>query len=309
MRMFFFILLFIPCLLFAQDIHFSQWMHNPLFLSPALSGDFDGDFRINAQQRGQWGSISIPFSSTTLGGDMRIKKVGLGAQLLLDNAGTSNLKNTQFNLSLATELMGWRGGLQIGFAQRSIDFSQLVFPDENETFPSETVNFLDVGAGIVRQFNLGYDKILQTGFSAFHLNKPNRSFVEENDFLTPRYQVFTQMDWAVSDHLNLCPSIMFMRQNTHRSFFVGSKVQYDINDAYQKNIQLEFGTFYRWGDAIDIMLGIHLDNTHLAFGYDWNVSDLIPASNSLGAWEFSLTHIIHQSIPKRPGYKVCPVYL
>jgi type IX secretion system PorP/SprF family membrane protein len=309
MRSLFFILLFIPCMLFAQDIHFSQWMHNPLFLSPALSGDFDGDYRINAQQRGQWGSVSVPFSTTSLGGDMSLKKIGFGAQLLLDNAGTSNLRNTQFNLSLATELMGWRGGLQIGFAQRSIDYSQLVFPDGNETFPSESVSFLDVGVGITRQFNAAYDKIMKTGFSVFHLNKPNRSFVEDDDLLMPRHQFFTQMNWAISEHWNLHPSVMFMQQNTHRSFFIGSKAQYDISDVYQKNIQLEFGTFYRWGDAVNILLGVQLENTHLAFGYDWNVSDLIPASNALGAWEFSLTYIIHQSIPKRPGYKVCPIYL
>ena len=29
--------------------------------------------------------------------------------------------------------------------------------------------------------------------------------------------------------------------------------------------------------------------------------DLVPASNGLGAWEISFTHILQQQIPKRPG--------
>ena len=38
----------------AQDIHFSQWYNNPLFSNPALTADFDGDYRITANQREQW---------------------------------------------------------------------------------------------------------------------------------------------------------------------------------------------------------------------------------------------------------------
>ena len=63
----------------------------PVFSNPANSGFFDGEYRIHAQQRSQWGSVSVPFTSTSLGMDMSLKGVGLGGQLLLDHAGTSSL--------------------------------------------------------------------------------------------------------------------------------------------------------------------------------------------------------------------------
>ena len=41
--------------------------------NPATSGFFDGEYRIHAQQRSQWGSVSVPFTSTSLGMDMSLK--------------------------------------------------------------------------------------------------------------------------------------------------------------------------------------------------------------------------------------------
>ena len=119
------LLFFLPYLLSGQDIHFTQWMHHPVFSNPATTGLFDGEYRIHAQQRSQWGSVSVPFTSTSLGMDMSLNGVGLGGQLLLDNAGTSSLNTTQFNLTGAYQLATWRGGIQLGFAQRSIDYSNL----------------------------------------------------------------------------------------------------------------------------------------------------------------------------------------
>ena len=33
----FVILLLLPCAMWAQDVHFTQWMHNPLFSNPAAT--------------------------------------------------------------------------------------------------------------------------------------------------------------------------------------------------------------------------------------------------------------------------------
>ena len=84
----------------AQDVHFSQWHNNPLFSNPALTADFDGDYRITAHQREQWASVSVPFSTTSVGLDMPIENWGLGLQFFRDQSGSSRLSLTQFNLSL-----------------------------------------------------------------------------------------------------------------------------------------------------------------------------------------------------------------
>ena len=43
--------------LVAQDPHFSQFYASPLTLNPALTGKFDGTFRLAANYRNQWPGI------------------------------------------------------------------------------------------------------------------------------------------------------------------------------------------------------------------------------------------------------------
>ena len=124
-----------------------------------------------------------------------------------------------------------------------------------------------------------------------------------------RNQLQARMDWGISEYWLLQPQLMFQQQAQSRELILGTTAQYDISEFYQRNIKLISGTMFRWGDAAIILLGAQIENTHIALSYDWNVSDLVPASNGLGAWEISFTHIIQQQIPKRPGYKVCPIYL
>ena len=283
-------------------------MHNPLQLSPALSAYFDGDYRITAHQRGQWASVSIPFNTTTIGLEKSFKKLGLGLQFSYDQAGSSRLQNNQLNLSIAVPISDWRLGAMLGFGQRTIDYTDLTF-GVSETFPSQAVMYADLGVGIVRTVSIAYDKVLRLGGTALHLNSPNRSLVSEKDLLAIRSQGFAELEWGLQKNWNFYPSLMLLQQQSHRALSVGARTTYDISEAYQKNIQLEAGVFHRLGDAVRVLLGVYWEDSHIAFNYDWNVSNLTPASNGSGAWEVSFTHILNQSIPKRPGYKVCPVYL
>ncbi|MFN7015385.1 MAG: type IX secretion system membrane protein PorP/SprF, partial [Bacteroidia bacterium] len=43
----------------SQDIHFSQFLASPLTLSPGTTGHFNGDYRIAANHRTQWRSVTI----------------------------------------------------------------------------------------------------------------------------------------------------------------------------------------------------------------------------------------------------------
>src|SRR3546814_18997064 len=49
---------------FAQDPHLSQYYSSPLFLNPALTGMFNGEFRLSGNQKTQWGRITNPYSRT-----------------------------------------------------------------------------------------------------------------------------------------------------------------------------------------------------------------------------------------------------
>jgi type IX secretion system PorP/SprF family membrane protein len=232
-----FIFFLFPALLWAQDIHFTQWMHNALFSNPAQSGFFEGTYRIHAQQRSQWASVSRPYTTTSLGMDMLVKNIGLGGQLLLDKAGTSRLRNTQFTVSGAYEMAGWRGGLQLGFVNRGIDYSDLQFPDQNESIPSESKSYVDLGLGVLKSLQLTQDKVVQLGLAMHHLNRPNTSFSNFKDPLPMRHQVQAQMQWELSEYWELLPSLRYQQQSSSREMQWGTHLALDLSDYYQKEIE------------------------------------------------------------------------
>ena len=56
----------------AQDIHFSQVDANPLLLNPAYAGFYDGAGRFGIIYRNQWASVSIPFQTFAITGEMAL---------------------------------------------------------------------------------------------------------------------------------------------------------------------------------------------------------------------------------------------
>ena len=58
----------------AQDIHFSQFFATPL-LNPANSGRHDGRWRAGLNYRNQWQSVTAPWRTFDLYGDMRVGDV------------------------------------------------------------------------------------------------------------------------------------------------------------------------------------------------------------------------------------------
>ena len=57
----------------AQDINFSQFYDVPVLRNPALAGLFTGDVRVSSGFRNQWQSVTVPYRTMVLSGE--IKKV------------------------------------------------------------------------------------------------------------------------------------------------------------------------------------------------------------------------------------------
>src|SRR5438552_6174149 len=70
------------------DPHFSQYYVYPSWLNPALTGAFDGNYRVSGIYRSQWGNISSPFQTTGVSADFTTEKnLNYGASLLHQKAG------------------------------------------------------------------------------------------------------------------------------------------------------------------------------------------------------------------------------
>ena len=71
----------------AQDIHFSQVDADPVLLNPAYSGFYQGAGRFGLIYRNQWASVSVPYQTFAVTGEMALwrssnQRNGLSAGLL-----------------------------------------------------------------------------------------------------------------------------------------------------------------------------------------------------------------------------------
>ena len=93
----------------AQDPNFSQFFASPLTLNPALTGKFDGSFRLAGNYRNQWPSINNAFVTKTGSADFHllnnnlpeIDRWGFGVLFMNDQNGNGALRTNQFSLSTA----------------------------------------------------------------------------------------------------------------------------------------------------------------------------------------------------------------
>src|SRR5678815_3386413 len=83
----------------AQDPNFSQFFASPLTLNPAMTGKFDGVYRIAGNYRDQWPTFNNAFVTYTVSADFGILKntipeydqFGLGFMAFSDKSGNGIL--------------------------------------------------------------------------------------------------------------------------------------------------------------------------------------------------------------------------
>jgi hypothetical protein len=77
--------------IYAQDVHYSQFMNAHVFLNPSQTGLYDGSWRFSNSYRQQWTAIHPPFISNALAYDQQIiekaDKLSAGGLLIYDKSG------------------------------------------------------------------------------------------------------------------------------------------------------------------------------------------------------------------------------
>src|SRR6476619_3630122 len=133
----------------AQDPHFSQFFASPLTLNPALTGKFDGTFRVAGNYRNQWPAFNNVYTTSTISLDFPImqKRIpefdtwGVGILALTDKAAGGVLTNNYIGLSTSYhKALNENGYSQLGvgfqatYGQKKLDNSKLVFEDQLTPF-------------------------------------------------------------------------------------------------------------------------------------------------------------------------------
>src|ERR1700712_5663584 len=134
---------------FAQDPAFSQFYASPLTLNPALTGKFDGQFRVAGNYRDQWPSISKAFITSTVSLDMGILRNklsegdtwGVGIMAMTDKTANGILTSNYISFSTAYHKgLDAEGLHQIGvgfqgtYGGKKLDGGKLNFEEELDQF-------------------------------------------------------------------------------------------------------------------------------------------------------------------------------
>ena len=302
----------------AQDIHFSQFYASPLTLNPAMTGFLNGDCRAGVMYRNQWKSVTVPF--VTISGAYEHKftlengdQFGAGLVVVSDKSGDANFNITKIHLSGAyhkklSENQQIALGFQPGYVQKSIDVTNLTFPNQYDNStglfdpnnPSGeplgnmdfNVSYIDVNMGALWSGRFGDNLSAYAGVGAFHLNMPQESFYSGGDSRLPmRLVVHGGARIITGENISVVPDFIYMTQGGVTELNIGGAVEYSLPDNENPATLLSLGGYYRNKDALIVTGGVGYKNMKLGLCYDFNTSDLSVASANKGGFELSFTYI------------------
>jgi type IX secretion system PorP/SprF family membrane protein len=303
--------------LHAQDTHATQFYNAPYLINSGLVGQFEGQQRYMAYQRTQWKSITVPYKSFALAGEIRnlpiqkwlpkIPNIHSGIALISDRAGDSKFRTTSILIQFAMpfELSDWQftPALGMGLLNMSIDRSNLYF-DRNwngQVFdPSSPTGEIAVDDGYSRlQLNSGIAMSKQTGpnhmlfgIGLNNIQRPRQNFIEgAATHLQRRWSVHGQVKHQLDDTWSIEPMLLLMFQSPYRSINPGCRVHYALQTPGISS-SVYGGLIGRTRDAGNIVIGTRYDQWDIGLSYDINVSDLKPASNGRGGLELTAIYIV-----------------
>ncbi len=303
----------------AQDPNFSQFFASPLTLNPALTGKFDGVYRIAGNYRNQWPTINNAFTTATASVDMGIlggsippyDQFGIGFMGFTDKSGNGVLQNNaaafSFSYHKALDENGFHqigAGFQTTFMNKRLDISKVVFEDQlttlgftgvtNEVFSNEQLNikYFDVNAGIFYNGTTNGYNNFYLGASVYHINRPKETLQGAQYFLNARTTLQAGGRIPIAGygnylHISANHSLQAKANNTS----IGAALSLNTNGDEFYPINVYLGTWFRIGDAVIPYVGLEFGEFHLGASYDVNISGLRPGSNTRGGAEISLIYI------------------
>jgi type IX secretion system PorP/SprF family membrane protein len=309
----------------CQDAHLSLYDAAPLYLNPAMTGVFEGNWRVHAQYRTQWRSVNFkPYNSALVSVDVPKGKWGFGGQVMNFRAGIGNFNVAQglFSAAYTTPIDKGKGhnisfGLQAGLAQKSVEYQLLTYNNQyttfngggfdqtisaDENFSGQSLIVPVTNAGIMYFFSK-QEAFLNpfVGVSAFNLIEPQESFFGADNRLPMRFYGHVGTRINITETFYVLPKILIMQQREFQEQTYAVDVGYFLKNA---ELYLIGGVIYRYGDAGILTLGAKMDNFVAKLGYDFNVSTLSTVSSGRGGFELSLTYIHIKNKPKTA--KICP---
>ncbi len=303
----------------AQDPNFSQFFASPMTLNPAMTGKFDGVYRVAGNFRDQWPTINNAFVTKTASFDAGILKnrlsdidqLGVGILGMTDRAGDGVLVTNSAALSVAfhkgLDENGYHqigAGFQGSYTNKRLDLTKVVFADEltplgfvpgttGEIFDSRQINvsYLDVNAGVLYNGSTNGYNSFYIGASMYHINRPKESFRGGEFLLNTRTTIQAGGKIPIGTYNAIHFAANHSMQAKAKNTIVGGTFSLNINNDEENPTNLFLGAWYRFNDAAIPYIGLEFNGVHIGATYDANTSSLKPASNTRGGMEISIIYI------------------
>lgn len=305
----------------CQDVSFSQFYTNPLYLNPAFSGSA-GVPRVALQYRNQWHSFEKAFTTYSAAMDFPVEKLqgGIGLNILNDAQSSNILNTTQVNLSYSvfiqlSKTFKLNGAVQAGFNRNSLNTGELVFADnldpnygnhgisrELQDLSDPNYSFIDFSTGV-----LMYSEKVFFGLAAHHLTEPQQTFYTGNDEVSTLKRKYSahfgaRLPVYLYGHnrkkFDISPQVILQYQGIFR------QINYGI---FATKRGLTAGTWFRQNfglryDAVIFLVGFVKKSWQFTYSYDLTVSGL--RADSGGTSEVSLVFLLNKNATR----KVLPFY-
>jgi type IX secretion system PorP/SprF family membrane protein len=329
----------LPVCTHAQaDIHFSQFYETSMLRNPALTGVFEGNYKISGYYRNQWNSVTDPYETMLLDLEYQVSLgsrsndfLSFGLLGYNDKAGALSEKISaiypalNFNKCLNSTNNAYLSfGFIAGYLQYSYDQSKATFNNQFqggsfnagnptlENLPNAKMTITDMGAGI--NFNMSPDDgdskaTYVVGVSGYHLSQPVFSYYKVPAYTqNMRWNLNAAMVHDITEVTMYQLQGNYARQGVYSELIFGGLIGWRQFQAFKEVSVFEIyaGLLYRYQDAYIPVIKMRYHDFSMGFSYDVNISKLKAGSHMQGGPEITLALSGHW--PKNKAYSktVCP---
>lgn len=278
--------------LFGQDPIFSQFNLAANAMNPALSGNFQGEYKLSVSYRDQWYSlVGFQNSYKTAYGSFDYKfspeaknVFTLGGMFIQDVAGEGNFKQIRGHLTASYNMQLSEGsfgkfsnylsiGTQIGFGQNSLEWGNLWFGRQfdkpnlqvDTTLPSgepspsdqnyNTSVYPDLNLGLAWSGVASRRLSAHLGVAMSHINSPSISnYGTIYDNYLRRLTINGGAKFILNSDLGVIPAFVFYNQGPSYILQVGSALSYSLVHLNESGFRV--GSYLRVANSIN---GLNLE--------------------------------------------------
>lgn len=318
-----------PEALVGQDKLLTQAFAHPVDLNPAFAGAIDGRYRVSIAYRDQWRSI-VQGAYSTMGvyGDIKIIPdpskddfFGAGFSLLTDRTSIFNVNQNMISLygSYHKALNADQGrylsaGINIGIAQRNINYESLYFNDQfnglddyslgtSEVLPANNFAFFDIGLGARYATKFSEYSNLSLGVSLDHIPGSSISFYqhsEPNDLIPDskiyrKLTAYASLELASNEYVSILPRLLWQQQGPHQMLAVAALIKFDITNYDNQAVHFGGGIRLNQTDTnpltpstIYLLAAYEVKGLLIGLSHDILINSLNLGHRGKGAFELSI---------------------